>query len=89
MPEELILRFFLLCPDCGKKLSGSAFKGLTARYFYYHCVSTCSYRIRADKTNEALINYIKKWKPKCCFISLFKAIKRNLITDNYLIKNPG
>ena len=38
------LRGFLLCPTCGKLLTGSASKGRTNYYHYYHCSATCGFR---------------------------------------------
>ncbi len=32
----LPLRGFLVCPKCGRNLSGSASKGRNNRYYYYH-----------------------------------------------------
>ena len=32
----LQLRGHLICPKCGKLLIGSAFKGRSGKYYYYH-----------------------------------------------------
>jgi len=49
--EELPLRGFLTCSKCGKTLTGSASKGRSARYYYYHCKHGCSERFRASEAN--------------------------------------
>jgi len=42
--ESLPLRGFLICPLCIKILTGSASKGFTKYYSYYHCTDGCSCR---------------------------------------------
>src|SRR5699024_12377160 len=32
--------------------SGSASKGRTSRYYYYHCVSSCGFRQKAELAND-------------------------------------
>jgi hypothetical protein len=54
-PEELPLRGFLLCPKCGYKLTGSASKGYSKRYYYYHCFAKCKVRYSAKKVNDAFL----------------------------------
>ena len=53
--DELPLRGFLTCPQCGGKLTGSASKGKYQLYFYYHCQPGCKERFRADEANEKVI----------------------------------
>lgn len=49
---ELPLRGHLICPKCGRQLSGSASRSAQKNlYFYYHCLSSCGFRFRADKAN--------------------------------------
>lgn len=50
--EELPLRGFLICAKCGNPLTGSASKGRSARYYYYHCKNGCKERFRASEANE-------------------------------------
>ena len=50
--DELPLRGFLTCAKCGKTLTGSASKGRSARYYYYHCKNECKERFRALEANE-------------------------------------
>ena len=57
--EELPLRGFLQCPDCGGNWSGSASKGNGGRVFYYHCQRGCKARVNANKTNTAFIQWLK------------------------------
>ncbi|MBS1773903.1 MAG: recombinase zinc beta ribbon domain-containing protein [Bacteroidetes bacterium] len=57
--EELPLRGFLQCSKCGRPLTGSASKGSTARYYYYHCNFGCKERFRADKANEVFYDVLR------------------------------
>lgn len=51
--EALPLRGFLVCPKCGKTLTGSGSKGRAGRntYFYYHCTRYCGSRHKAKEVN--------------------------------------
>ena len=42
--EHLPLRGFLICPECGKILTGSGSRGRSKRYYYYHCTAECGFR---------------------------------------------
>jgi site-specific DNA recombinase len=44
-----LLRGFLICPYCGKLLTGSISTGRYAKYQYYHCrISKCKGRVRTE-----------------------------------------
>ena len=70
--ESLPLRGFLICPLCNKLLTGSASKGHTKYYSYYHCTDGCSCRYRADNANTISITELKKYVPRLEMIDLFK-----------------
>ena len=70
--ESLPLRGFLICPLCNKLLTGSASKGHTKYYSYYHCTDGCSCRYRADNANTIFITELKKYVPRPEMIDLFK-----------------
>jgi site-specific DNA recombinase len=57
--EELPLRGFLTCAKCGKTLTGSASKGRSARYYYYHCKGSCNERFKAPEANEQFYNLLR------------------------------
>jgi site-specific DNA recombinase len=46
--ESLPLRGFLICPVCDKLLTGSASKGYSKYYTYYHCSCGCPFCQKAD-----------------------------------------
>lgn len=77
--EGLPLRGLLICPVCGKTLTGSASKGHSKRYFYYHCSKGCHFRISAEKTNEQFLTALKKLKPT----QFYKGIFDRIITKTY------
>ena len=56
--EELVLRRFLKCGECGQTLTGSCSKGNGGSYFYYHCQDGCKIGFRADEANKALIDHL-------------------------------
>lgn len=56
--EELPLRGFLQCPRCGKTLTGSASKGRSARYYYYHCKRECKERVKAIDANDEFFKVV-------------------------------
>ncbi len=69
---ELPLRGFLICPKCGKLLTGSKSKGLTKYYTYYHCTGGCTCRFRADNANSLFVYELKKYMPRPEMLDLYK-----------------
>jgi site-specific DNA recombinase len=70
----LPLRGFLICPNCGKLLTGSRSKGLTKYYTYYHCHSGCPSRFSADDVNTKFVYELKKYMPKPNLLDLYKLV---------------
>ena len=62
--DELPLRGFLICPECNRKLSGSASKGKKYYYHYYHCKAPCGVRFKAEQVNERFRAQLKKLIPR-------------------------
>ena len=79
--ESLPLRGFLLCPKCNKLLTGSASKGNTKYYAYYHCTDGCSCRYRADNLNKLFVCEIKKYIPRTEIVDLFKVLLTEALDD--------
>ncbi len=71
---SLPLRGFLICTGCKKLLTGSASKGMTKYYSYYHCTDGCGCRFRADKVNDQFVHELKKYIPLPEVAELFKEI---------------
>ncbi len=67
-PDELPLRGFLICPKCGYKLSGSASRGYSKYYHYYHCFPNCGVRYNFGRVNIEFIKHLAKYtlEPEVC-----------------------
>ncbi|MDB5159612.1 MAG: site-specific recombinase, partial [Mucilaginibacter sp.] len=74
VPEQLVLRGFLSCPKCERKLTGSPSTGRYARYFYYHCGAPCKYRQRADSINDRFLEELIALRPNVVWLPIFKSI---------------
>ena len=72
--DELQLRGYLICPKCGKLLTGSASKGRNGRYYYYHCVSSCGARFKAENANQLFSSELKKLVPKAGMTEVYKVV---------------
>ncbi|MGJ1346728.1 MULTISPECIES: recombinase family protein [Sphingobacterium] len=81
--SELMFRGILSCPVCSKKISGSGSKGRTKKYFYYHCSSSCGYRIRADKVNKNLLSGISLLKPNVKYTPIFEDLIKKIYGKLY------
>lgn len=81
--SELMFRGILSCPLCSKKMSGSGSKGRSKKYFYYHCSSSCGYRVRADQVNENLLSGIRLLKPNVEYTPIFEDLIRKIYGKLY------
>ena len=70
--SNLPLRGFLLCSNCGKLLTGSASKGRSQYYRYYHCTSACGVRFKAEIANETIIEEIRRYVRPLAGLKLYK-----------------
>ena len=82
---NLPLRGFLVCPDCGRNLTGSASKGRKNHYYYYHCVSSCGFRQKAEVANAVFERGMRQFE-----LNGTSQIVKRLLLDNYkkFVKNP-
>lgn len=76
--DNLPLRGFLVCPKCNRNLTGSASKGRTKHYYYYHCIPSCGFRHRADEVNNLFEKELRNYE----FPSKIKKTLSNLILDS-------
>lgn len=76
---HLPLRGFLVCPKCGKNLTGSASKGRTNLYYYYHCIASCGFRHNAEGANEIFADHLKKFELR----EAYKKVVQKMILDGY------
>jgi site-specific DNA recombinase len=75
LKEELPLRGYLYCLQCGSKLTGSASKGNGGRYFYYHCQHGCKERFKAELANNKLLEKLYEIKANP---GVVRALQKNL-----------
>ena len=70
----LPLRGFLVCPECGKILTGSLSKGRSRHYSYYHCFAGCKFRYSAEEVNRQFVDELKKYIPRPEMAELYKIV---------------
>ena len=70
----LPLRGYLICPKCGYMLTGSASKGCTKHYHYYHCFAKCGVRFNADVVNKKFEEELERHTINPDMIDLYKKV---------------
>jgi site-specific DNA recombinase len=82
--ELLILRGYLECNKCGKKLTGSASKSRNeTRHYYYHCQSPCKERFRADLANSYFETYLATFQIQKEVLNLYYKVLNDVFkTDD-------
>lgn len=71
--ENLPLRGFLKCPNCGRVLTGSASRGKLGKYYtYYHCTTQCGTRFSAEETNAIFEKQLSELIPKPGMLEVFR-----------------
>jgi site-specific DNA recombinase len=80
--DNFPLRGFLICPQCGRILTGSTSKGAFHYYSYYHCISSCGWRHRADKANMAFVEELRKYIPRRAILGLNRTIVTEIYKNN-------
>ena len=82
--SEFYLRKFLVCPHCGRAITGATSKGGSGgKYPYYFCPTTGKHiRIKADALNSAFVDYISSLRPNQAIMQLYKEVLLDLHKDN-------
>ena len=83
MKPIFLLRGFLICPFCGRRLTASISTGRHAKYRYYHCsVSKCKGRVRADILEGEYEERLKKITIRAEVYELFELVleDENILT---------
>jgi site-specific DNA recombinase len=70
----LPLKGFITCSKCTRTLCGSASKGRTNYYHYYHCSSWCGYRQKAEDVNETFVSRLKDYVLNPSVAEIFKMV---------------
>lgn len=71
----LPLRGLIVCPNCGKLVTGSgSVNRYKKAYPYYHCSKGCRFRERAEDVNEQFYRLLKKYSPRQEMMELYQII---------------
>ena len=86
--DELPLRGFLICPKCGRVMTGSASTGRHGnKFFYYHCSNGCKERQKANEVNKEFLNVLHSFKANPQALELYgNIIKQSLKENNSSVK---
>ena len=84
--DNLPLRRFLVCPECGHLITGSASTGHSKKYYYYHCQSPCGYRYKAEIINNKFLELLQTLEMK----ESIQKYLRKVLKQNFekFIDNP-
>lgn len=80
-------RGLLICPMCGKILTGSASRGKSGKqYHYYHCLGKCTVRFRAERVEEDFVKGLKIMSPINDFQGFIKEQMQQISLDKFQLK---
>jgi DNA invertase Pin-like site-specific DNA recombinase len=71
---DFSLRRFVVCDACNTPLTGSAPKGRSKRYPYYHCRRCAGVSIRKETLEARFLELLESLQPRAEFMALFRAI---------------
>ena len=80
--DEYPMRGHLICPKCGKTLTGSSALGNGGKYFYYHCTKGCKERHKSDGVHNAFEIWLNDISIKPEIASLYLAIMDDVFKTN-------
>ena len=77
---EFYLRKFLICPHCGRAITGATSTGGSGgKYPYYFCPTTGKHvRISAEEANQQFVRYIHSLRPNEAIMQLYLEILKDL-----------
>ena len=84
MRPEFYLRKFLVCPHCGRSITGAfSTSGTGRKYPYYNCQTTGKhFRMSADTVNSAFVDYIRTLRPNKAIMQLYSEVLNDLRKEN-------
>lgn len=85
--ESLPLRGFLVCPKCGRNLTGSRSRNATGNYyFYYHChrILGCNESFSAKKTNQEFEALLSSFQFSKGISNLYKHVLEKMFDKRHL-----
>ena len=81
---EYYLRKFLVCPHCGRAITGAPSRGGSgSTYSYYFCPTTGKHlRMPADKVNDAFVDFVSGLRPNNAIMELYNEVLNDLRKEN-------
>ncbi|MCO6498076.1 MAG: recombinase family protein [Chitinophagaceae bacterium] len=80
--ETYPLRGHLICPRCGKVLTGSSAQGNGGKYYYYHCTQGCKERHKSDYVHSQFEKWLSSIKMEDSFAELYLAVMEDIFKLN-------
>lgn len=81
--DELPLRGYLICPKCGRTLTGSASKGRHGnKFFYYHCSNGCKERQKAPELNQEFQRVLQSFRANPQALELYANVMKQILNEN-------
>ena len=80
--NEYPMRGHLICPRCGKTLTGSSALGNGGKYYYYHCTAGCKERHKSDVPHNAFEIWLKDISIKPELAALYLAVMEDVFKTN-------
>ena len=82
--SEYYLRKFLVCPHCGRAITGATSRGGSGNtYSYYFCPTTGKHlRMSADTVNNAFVDYVSGLRPNEAIMQLYYEVLNDLRKEN-------
>lgn len=76
------MRGHLICPRCGRHLTGSSALGNGGKYYYYHCTKGCKERYKTDVAHNAFQIWLGDISMKPEIGSLYLAVMEDVFKTN-------
>lgn len=80
--DDFPIKKNLVCPVCGKQITGSKSKGNGGYYYYYHCASTCKVRKKRDEVHFLINDMLSVVTLNSGIKNLYKADLEDYLTSN-------
>ncbi|WP_081907315.1 recombinase family protein [Flavobacterium gilvum] len=80
--DDFPIKKNLICPKCGKQITGSKSLGNGGYYFYYHCKSKCGVRYKRDDVHSKLLELIRGISFNKGMGSLYKSVLRDYLKED-------
>ena len=80
--EDFPLKKNIICPVCGKQITGSKSKGNGGYYHYYHCKSKCGSRYKRDEVHFLIKDLLTQITINPSVKNAFKAILEDYIDSS-------